>query len=48
VVVGWVVLDQQLSVLQIAGMAVVLASVWVSQMAQAQKPAPAAAVPAKA
>lgn len=49
VIVGWVVLDQALSALQITGMAVVLASVWVSQMAQSHKPAPrGAAEPAKA
>jgi probable blue pigment (indigoidine) exporter len=41
VILGWVLLDQQLSALQMAGMAVVLASVWVSQMAQTRKPAPA-------
>ena len=48
VIVGWVVLGQQLSALQVVGMAVVLASVWVSQMAQTKKPAPATAEPAKA
>lgn len=41
VILGWVLLDQQLSALQMSGMAVVLASVWISQMAQARKPAPA-------
>jgi probable blue pigment (indigoidine) exporter len=41
VILGWVLLDQQLSALQMAGMAVVLASVWVSQMAQTRKPEPA-------
>ena len=40
VILGWVLLDQQLSALQITGMAVVLASVWMSQMAQTRKPAP--------
>lgn len=40
VVLGWILLGQQLSALQITGMAVVLASVWMSQMAQARKPAP--------
>jgi probable blue pigment (indigoidine) exporter len=40
VILGWVLLGQQLSALQISGMAVVLASVWMSQMAQTQKPAP--------
>lgn len=41
VILGWVLLDQQLSALQITGMALVLASVWMSQMAQTWKPAPA-------
>lgn len=40
VILGWVLLGQQLSALQISGMAVVLVSVWMSQMAQTQKPAP--------
>jgi probable blue pigment (indigoidine) exporter len=39
VILGWILLDQQLSALQITGMAVVLASVWMSQMAQTRKPA---------
>jgi probable blue pigment (indigoidine) exporter len=38
VILGWVLLGQQLSVLQMAGMAVVLASVWMSQVAQTRKP----------
>jgi probable blue pigment (indigoidine) exporter len=37
VLIGWLALDQSLSVLQIVGIVVVLASVWISQMAQAQK-----------
>jgi probable blue pigment (indigoidine) exporter len=40
VILGWVLLDQQLSALQITGIVVVLASVWMSQMAQTRKPAP--------
>lgn len=40
---GWVLLSQELSLLQMLGMAVVLASVWMSQIAQARKPAPALA-----
>lgn len=48
VIIGWIVLEQALSVPQMIGMAVVLGSVWVSQMAQARKPAPAGAEPAKA
>jgi probable blue pigment (indigoidine) exporter len=43
VILGWILLGQQLSALQMLGMAVVLASVWMSQMAQARKPAPAIA-----
>lgn len=43
VILGWVLLGQQLSALQMAGMAVVLVGVWMSQMAQARKPAPALA-----
>jgi probable blue pigment (indigoidine) exporter len=38
VVLGWAVLGQSLSPLQIAGMAVVLASVWLSQRAQPSTP----------
>lgn len=48
VVVGWVVLGQALSVPQMVGMAVVLGSVWISQMAQASKPATAATAAAEA
>lgn len=44
VILGWMLLGQQLSPLQMAGMAVVLASVWMSQMAQARKTAPALVV----
>jgi len=40
VILGWAILDQQLSVPQILGMAVVLASVWMSQMVQTRKAAP--------
>ncbi|AOF88585.1 eamA-like transporter family protein [Sinorhizobium sp. RAC02] len=40
VVLGWAMLGQDLSWLQIAGMVVVLASVWLSQWAQASRPAP--------
>lgn len=40
VVLGWAMLAQDLSWLQIAGMVVVLASVWLSQWAQASQPAP--------
>ncbi|MGJ7039851.1 putative blue pigment (indigoidine) exporter [Shinella sp. BE166] len=36
VVLGWALLRQDLSVLQVAGMVVVLGSVWLSQWAQAQ------------
>ncbi|MGS1110061.1 EamA family transporter [Achromobacter anxifer] len=42
VLLGWSILGQQLSAAQIAGMAIVVASVWLSQRAQR----PAAAVPA--
>jgi probable blue pigment (indigoidine) exporter len=41
VVLGWAMLGQDLSWLQITGMLVVLASVWLSQWAQTAKPAPA-------
>lgn len=51
VVLGWALLRQDLSLLQIAGMVVVLGSVWLSQWAQAQgtarispRPAPPAGV----
>jgi probable blue pigment (indigoidine) exporter len=37
VILGWVLLDQQLSALQVTGMAVVLISVWISQMAQLRR-----------
>jgi len=40
VVLGWVLLGQDLSWPQIAGMVVVLASVWLSQWAQASRPVP--------
>lgn len=40
VILGWAILDQQLSVPQILGMAVLLASVWMSQMVQTRKAAP--------
>lgn len=40
VVLGWAMLGQDLSWPQIAGMAVVLASVWLSQWAQASRPVP--------
>jgi len=43
VILGWVLLSQELSLLQMLGMAVVLASVWMSQIAQARKPVPALA-----
>jgi probable blue pigment (indigoidine) exporter len=48
VILGWGLLSQQLSAPQIAGMAVVLVSVWVSQIAQTRKPAPPALAAAKA
>lgn len=48
VILGWVLLGQQLSVPQILGMAVVLVSVWMSQMAQARKPASAVTAAAEA
>ena len=38
-ILGWVLLGQSLSPLQISGMAVVLFSVWLSQVAQMRKPA---------
>lgn len=41
VILGWSVLGQSLSPVQILGMAVVLGSVWLSQRAQQAKPAPA-------
>ncbi|MXN44922.1 EamA family transporter [Shinella kummerowiae] len=40
VVLGWAMLGQNLSWLQMAGMVVVLASVWLSQWAQASRPVP--------
>jgi probable blue pigment (indigoidine) exporter len=40
VVLGWALLGQNLSWLQMAGMVVVLASVWLSQWAQASRPVP--------
>ena len=48
VIIGWVVLGQQLSMPQVLGMAVVLGSVWLSQMAQTQKAVPTAAEAMKA
>lgn len=48
VILGWALLGQQLSALQMTGMGVVLASVWLSQLAQTRKPAPAAVAAAKA
>ncbi|MBP6706790.1 MAG: EamA family transporter [Achromobacter sp.] len=42
VLLGWGVLGQGLSAAQLAGMAVVVASVWLSQRAQRMAPAPAA------
>lgn len=42
VLLGWGVLGQGLSAAQLAGMAVVMASVWLSQRAQRMAPAPAA------
>lgn len=41
VLLGWGVLDQGLSAAQLVGMAVVVASVWLSQRAQRMAPAPA-------
>ena len=41
VVLGWALLGQDLSAWQVAGMLVVLGSVWLSQWAQAQNAAPA-------
>ena len=43
VLLGWGILGQQLSAAQIAGMAIVVASVWLSQ--RAQRPAAAASAP---
>lgn len=43
VVLGWLMLDQWLSTLQLAGMAAVLGSVWLSQRTANQRPAPRAA-----
>lgn len=40
VVLGWAMLGQNLNWLQMAGMVVVLASVWLSQWAQASRPVP--------
>lgn len=37
VILGWVLLDQQLNLLQITGMAIVLFSVWLGQRVQARK-----------
>jgi len=45
VLLGWGLLGQQLSAAQIAGMAIVVASVWLSQ--RAQRPAVAAPAPAR-
>lgn len=42
-ILGWAILGQALSALQIAGMVVVLFSVWLSQVAQMRKPAVVAA-----
>lgn len=47
VILGWAILGQQLSMPQILGMVVVLASVWLSQMAQMRRAAPSDATPAK-
>lgn len=47
VVLGWGVLGQYLSPAQIAGMLVVLASVWFGQRAQRARPSPAALSPAR-
>jgi len=41
---GWILLDQQLSPLQILGIAIILASVWISQRSP-QKPRLATATP---
>ena len=41
VLLGWGVLGQSLSAAQLVGMAVVVASVWLSQRAQRMAPAPA-------
>lgn len=46
VLLGWGVLGQSLSAAQMAGMAIVVASVWLSQRAQRQPGAPLAARPA--
>lgn len=43
VLLGWGLLGQSLSPAQLAGMAVVVASVWLSQRAQRPAPLPAAA-----
>lgn len=41
-ILGWAILDQALSALQLTGMVVVLFSVWLSQLAQMRKPVMAA------
>ena len=48
VILGWALLGQELSAPQMIGMAVVLLSVWMSQMAQARKVAPSGISSAKA
>ena len=45
VLLGWIALDQTLSPLQIGGMALVLASVWLGQRAQAGKPVAGSSAP---
>ena len=47
-ILGWLALGQTLSAAQLAGMALVLASVWLGQRAQAPRPLPSAAAPAAA
>lgn len=48
VILGWALLGQELSAPQMIGMAVVLFSVWMSQMAQGRKAAPSGISSAKA
>jgi probable blue pigment (indigoidine) exporter len=42
ILIGWTVLDQQLTAVQVLGIATVFASVWMSQYAQATRRAASA------
>ena len=46
VILGWVLLGQSLSVLQVVGIAIVIASIWLSQHAQRGAQTPVIARPA--